>query len=308
MKEVLGVSLGSSETDFDATVELLGETVHIRRQGTDGDLKRYVQLLEENDGKVDAIGFGGFDIWLWCRGRRYAWREPKQFLQKVKHTPVLDGSGLKNSLERSTIYWLQEKGVADFRHSNTMLVCAVDRFGMAEAIWEQGGKVVYGDLMFSLGIPIPLRSLRAVQAVARVALPVIVQMPIHWMYPTGSKERKIVPKFPKYYAWADIICGDNKYIRRHMPDDLSGKVVVTNTTTTKDQDLYRARGVKLLVTTTPSLGGRSPGTNIFEAALVAAMGKDPATLTVADYEDALARIGWVPTVHDLTAPAEGTPA
>jgi len=66
--------------------------------------------------------------------------------------------------------------------------------------------------------------------------------------------------------------------------------------------------VKLLVTTTPSLGGRSPGTNIFEAALVAAIGKDPATLTIADYEDALTRIGWEPTVHDLSAPAEGTPA
>jgi len=193
MKEVLGISLGASETDFEATVELLGESVHIRRQGTDGDLKRYVQLLEENDGKVDAIGFGGFDIWLWCRGRKYAWREPKRLLQKVQHTPVLDGSGLKNSLERSTICWLQEKGLADFRHSNTMLVCAVDRFGMAEAIWEQGGKVIYGDLLFGLGIPIPIRSLGTLRIVARLALPVIVQMPIHWMYPTGSKERKIVP-------------------------------------------------------------------------------------------------------------------
>jgi len=245
---------------------------------------------------------------LWCRGRRYAWREPRQFLRKVKHTPVLDGSGLKNSLERSTVYYLQEKGLADFRRSNTLLVCAVDRFGMAEAIWEQGGKVIYGDLMFSLGLPIPLRSLGALQAIARAALPIIVQLPIDWLYPTGSKQKQIVPKFGKHYAWADILCGDNHFIRRHMPDDLTGKIIVTNTTTAKDVDLYRARGVKLLVTTTPSLGGRSPGTNIFEAALVAAMGKDPATLTIADYEDALARIGWQPTVHDLSAPAEGTPA
>ena len=307
MKEVLGISLGDSERDFEATVEWLGETVHIRRQGTDGDLRRYVELLEANDGKVDAIGFGGFDLWLWCSGRKYAWREPKHFLHKMKHTPVLDGSGLKNSLERSTIYYLQEKGLADFKHSNTMLVCAVDRFGMAEAIWEQGGKVVYGDLMFGPGIPIPIRSLGGLRVLARIALPIVVQLPIDWLYPTGSKQKQIVPKHRKYYAWADIICGDNHFIRRYMPEQLTGKIIVTNTTTTKDVELFRARGVRLLVTTTPSLGGRSPGTNIFEAAIVAALGKDPATLTIADYEDALQRIGWEPTLTDLTVPAEGTP-
>ncbi len=302
-KEVLGVSLGDSERDFEATVELLGETVHIRRQGTDGDLQRYTELLEANDGKVDAIGFGGFDIWLWCSGRRYAWREPKQFLHRVKQTPVLDGSGLKNSLERSTIRYLQERGVVDFRHSNTLLVCAVDRFGMAEAIWEQGGPVIYGDLMFALGIPIPLRSLPVLRLVARAALPLVMQMPIKWLYPTGSKQRTVVPKFGRYYAWADTLCGDNHYIRRHMPDDLTGKTIVTNTTTPRDVDLYRARGAERLVTTTPSLGGRSPGTNVYEAAVVAALGRNPAELTIADYEDALKRIGWEPTVTDLATSA-----
>ena len=111
MKEVLGLSLGDSATDFDATVELLGEHVHLRRVGTDGDLARYVQLLEEYDGKVDAIGFGGFDVWLWSAGHRYAWREPKGLLAKVKQTPVVDGSGLKNSLERATIHYLQDRGI-----------------------------------------------------------------------------------------------------------------------------------------------------------------------------------------------------
>lgn len=304
-KEVLGVSLGDSGRDFEAIVELLGQTVHIRRVGTDGDLKRYAQILEEHDGKVDAIGFGGFDLWLWCGERRYEWREPSRLRQRVKRTPVLDGSGLKNSLERSTIYYLQERGIVDFRESNTLLVCAVDRFGMAEAIWEQGGQVIYGDLMFGLGIPIPIRSLRTLRALARVALPLIVQFPIKWMYPTGSKQREIVPRFRKYYAWADIICGDNHFIRRHMPEDLTGKTIVTNTTTPADVDLYRMRNARLLVTTTPSLGGRSPGTNVFEAAIVAALGRDPATITTADYDKALDEIGWEPTITYLHNVATG---
>ncbi len=309
MKEVLGVSLGDSERDFEATAELLGEQVHIRRLGTDGDLDRYVQVLEENDGKVDAFGFGGFDIWLWSAGRKYTWREPKRFLHRVKKTPVLDGSGLKNSLERATIAWLQEKGVVDFRKANTLVVCAVDRFGMGEAVAEQGGPVIFGDLMFGLGIPIPIRSIGTLRIVARIALPLIVQLPIDWLYPTGEKQREIVPKFGKYYAWADAICGDAHFIRRYMPDDLAGKTIVTNTTTKKDVELFGERGVRRLVTTTPSLGGRSPGTNIFEAAIVAALGKDAGSITAEDYQAALKAIEWEPTITELTQPPaeKGTP-
>lgn len=297
-KSVLGISLGDPDRDYNYTAELLGETIHIIRLGIGDDLKEYKRLLRVNDGKYDAFGLGGLDRFLVCDGRKYALRETKQLLQNVKSTPVLDGSGLKNTLERSTIQYLQERGIVDFGHSNTMLVCAVDRFGMAEAIWEQGGPVIYGDLMFSMGIPIPIQTLSGLQAMARVALPLAVQMPIKWLYPTGDKQKSIVPKFEKQYAWADVLCGDCHYIRRHMPRNLAGKTIITNTTTAKDTELFRERGVEMLVTTTPKLGNRTPGTNVYEAAIVAAIGAS-AELTAAEYENALARIGWKPSICEL---------
>ncbi len=58
-----------------------------------------------------------------------------------------------------------------------------------------------------------------------------------------------------------------------MPDNLKGKVIVTNTTTPDDVEAFRKAGVKYLVTTTPVLDGRSFGTNMMEAALVAVSGK-----------------------------------
>jgi hypothetical protein len=51
-------------------------------------------------------------------------------------------------------------------------------------------------------------------------------------------------------------------------------MIVTNTTTPDDVAFLKERGVKYLVTTTPVLDGRSFGTNMFEAALVAAAGKN----------------------------------
>jgi hypothetical protein len=61
-----------------------------------------------------------------------------------------------------------------------------------------------------------------------------------------------------------------------MPDELPGKVVVTNTTTEADVELLKKAGVKYLVTSTPVLEGRSFGTNMMEAALVAASGRKAA--------------------------------
>jgi hypothetical protein len=67
--------------------------------------------------------------------------------------------------------------------------------------------------------------------------------------------------------------GDCHYIYRYMPDDMRGKVVVTNTTTPEDVAMFRACGVRILVTTTPVLEGRSFGTNMMEAAIIAATGR-----------------------------------
>jgi hypothetical protein len=57
-----------------------------------------------------------------------------------------------------------------------------------------------------------------------------------------------------------------------MPDSLPGKVIVTNTTTQRDVSLFREAGVKYLLTTTPVFDGRSFGTNMMEAALLAVSG------------------------------------
>ncbi|HSQ16275.1 MAG TPA: hypothetical protein VLM83_01140, partial [Anaerolineales bacterium] len=86
--------------------------------------------------------------------------------------------------------------------------------------------------------------------------------------------------------------------KRHMPDHLEGKVVVTNTTTPEDVELFRQVGIRYLVTTTPVLQGRSFGTNMMEAALVAVSGKGR-KLTYAEYEQLLDQLGFEPQVQDL---------
>jgi hypothetical protein len=86
-----------------------------------------------------------------------------------------------------------------------------------------------------------------------------------------------------------------------MPDRLDGKVVLTNTLTGRDVEELRSRGVAQLVSTTPDFGGRSFGTNVVEAALIALLGKTWSDVTPEDYVSLLGRLALRPRVIDLAA-------
>jgi hypothetical protein len=88
-------------------------------------------------------------------------------------------------------------------------------------------------------------------------------------------------------------------MRQFMPDRMDGKMVLTNTLTAHDIDELRARGITSLVTTTPDFGGRSFGTNVVEAALIALLGKAWSDVTDDDYLRTLEALQLRPRVIDL---------
>lgn len=294
MKRVVSVSLGSSKRDKTETIRLLGEEVEVSRQGTDGDLKRFAARFRELDGKVDALGIGGADLYLVAGDRRYTFRQIAGIVRGLR-TSVVDGSGLKNTLEREAILRLQREGTVDFRTSRTLLVSSVDRFGMAEALAEIGGPVVYGDLLYGLGLPFPVRSYGTVKVLAALLLPVLSQLPIQWLYPTGAKQEARTPKHTRYFEEANVIAGDWHFIRRFAPERLPAKTILTQTLRAADFEMLRQAGVARAILTTPEIGGESFATNVMEAALTAvAPGKNLA--------DLVREAGWGPTVKDLAVP------
>lgn len=298
MKRVVSVSLGSTQRDHACEIELLGERVSIARIGTDGDMARARALLQELDGQVDALGLGGIDLYLAAGEKRYEIRDAARLARVVRRTPVVDGSGLKNTLERIAVRYLQEELGLALAGRKALLVSATDRFGLAEALAEAGAGLICGDLVFALGIPIPLRSLRSLRRLAAILLPVLTRLPFTMLYPTGKKQDASRPRHGRLFAEADLIAGDYLFIKKNMPPDLTGKIVLTNTVTSGDLGELRRRGASILVTTTPEYAGRSFGTNVIEALIVAMAGRGRA-LTAAEYREWLARLEIKPRVVRL---------
>ncbi len=301
MKKVVSVSLGSSARDHRADVTLLGEAFEISREGTDGKLDVAISKVRALDGHVDAIGLGGIDVYLYAGRHRYALRDGVRLLEAAKITPVVDGSGLKNTLEREAVRYVREELGIDLRGRKVLMVSALDRFGMAQALVDAGADVLFGDFIFALDKDLPVRDLATFEQMAEKYLPDACKLPFQFFYPTGKKQdRPPEPKYPQYYAQADIIAGDFHFMRQFMPDRLDEKIVLTNTVTARDVEELAARGVATLITTTPDFGGRSFGTNVIEAALLALLGKTWSEVTAQDYEGILRELAVKPHVLRLS--------
>ncbi|PYE55220.1 quinate 5-dehydrogenase [Deinococcus yavapaiensis] len=296
-KHVVSVSIGSSKRDAREETEVLGQKFVLERLGTDGDMRKAGDLLGALDGRVDAFGLGGTDLYIVAGDRRYTFRDIAKLAANARTTPLLDGSGLKHTLEREAIRLLDP--VVGWKGRRTLMVNAVDRFGMAEALSEAGARVMFGDLVFGLGIPIPIRSLDTLRRTAYLSLPVITRLPFQWFYPTGEKQEKTVQGAgTKYYDEADVIAGDFLYIRRYAPSRLDGKTILTNTTTKQDVEWARGAGAARLITTTPRIGGRSFGTNVMEAFFVALSGEGR-PLTEDEYLRYIHLVGFKPEITEL---------
>ncbi len=303
MKKILSISIGSPTRDHTTEVEFLGQHLQLSRQGTNGDLKKAIELYKQYDGKVDAFGIGGAEFFLQVGERRYYFRDIKKMRKAIKISKAGDGNSIKGILARRAFIALEEhlnKEGKTLKGMKALKTNAVDRYQMAEAMVDAGLDTVFGDFYFTLGIPYLARSLKEVRLLAAILLPVITQLPYMWFYPLGAQqEAEPVNKYPKIYADADVIAGDFLQIRHYLPPDMSGKIIVTNTTTAANVELLQKRGVKILVTTTPRLEGRSFGTNVMEATLRALIDKPDDKITRADFVDIIERIPLEPNIEVL---------
>jgi hypothetical protein len=244
------------------------------------------------DGDVDVFGMGGIDLYLYGKNnKKYVLKSALPIAEAARKTPIVDGSGLKNTLERNVVRYINDQCGITLKGKNVLLVCAMDRFGMAEAFCEMDCRMVFGDVMFALGLPFPIRKLTNLHKVADVLFPIVSLIPFEYLYPTGSKQHRIIRRFESYYNEADIIAGDFLYIKKYMPENMGNKIIVTNTITVDDFAMLKKRGIKALFTSTPEFDGRSFGTNVLEALLVSISGKKPNEMTPQIYQDLITKFG-----------------
>lgn len=264
-------------------------------------MDKAVSRIEELDGQVAAFGLGGIDLFLHAAGRDYHFRDAQRFARAARKTPIVDGSGLKGAVEADVVRFMAQDLGLSLAGKRVLLTSAVDRWGMAEGFYAAGCRMTCGDMLYALGVPVMLRKKQTLEAFVHVLAPVATKLPFSWLYPSEADHTTEIDSDSRHaalYRDADIIAGDFKYVQKWMPEDMQGRWVVTNTTTAQDVEFLRDRGVELLVTSTPRLNGRSFGTNVIEATMVALEGAS-SPLQPGRYMGLLKSSGFTPDVQWL---------
>ncbi|WP_027717558.1 hypothetical protein [Desulfovirgula thermocuniculi] len=300
MLHVVSVSLGSTARDHRAEIVLLGRKILVERRGTDGSLRRAARLLRELDGRVDAISLGGIDLYLFAGPRRYTFKDALRLAGAVRHTPLVDGSGIKETWEPHVVELARQEIGLPQEGQKVLLASALDRWPLAEAFARAGCRLMIGDALFALGLPLVFSSLDSFATVARVFLPFFCRLPIALLYPTGKRQEKSRPRFAALYRQADILAGDFHFLRRYLPQDLGGKAVFTSTLTRQDVEELAQRGVRWLVTFAPEMEGRWFGANVLEAICTALLkSRGVKEIKPSLYRPLLAEAGLAPGIYRL---------
>ena len=90
-EQALGTTLDSIHKRFgDGAIMKLGDASHLN-----------VEVIPTGSLSLDiALGVGGVDLYIRLEGREYPLRAALKLVQDVHQTPVVDGRGLKHTLER----------------------------------------------------------------------------------------------------------------------------------------------------------------------------------------------------------------
>jgi len=298
MKRTVSISLGSPSRDKRVIVDLNGVQISVERIGTGGDAQAARRLFTELDGQADVLTIGGIDLYVRLEGRDYPIRAGLKLVQDVQRSVVVDGRMLKFALE-GRIFELAEPLLGGQPHFDCAFIpFGADRIGMIDSVSRVADRVIIGDLMFMFGLPIPVRGLNQFKFIARLLLPLAGYLPISVLFPPGARDEDDNPKYERYWLEADLIAGDMHYIRKYSPLNLSGKTVITNTTTEDNIQLLRQRGVQRVLTTTPVYEGRSFGVNMIEGLLTAYSGVNR-QLTIPELNALIDEVDLRPTLQIL---------
>lgn len=303
IKKVVGVSLGASSRDHSVIVDVLGEKIEATRYGCDGDMELLKKRLIEADQDPDvaAIGLGGVAIGFRAADKYYVFPEIERIVRVVKNTPVLDGGGLKQAVEGRVVPFMENDLDLPIKGVKALQMCSIDRWGLAVAFEEAGAINTFGDLLYALDLKIMIRSMKNMRRLVKAILPVARLLPFSVVYDSAADAHSASKRdeyTDKLYADNKYLVGDYKYVIKYLPEDISGKIVVTNTTTLDDIELLRSHGAEMVIASTPAFNGRTFGTNILEALLVAYKGaREP--LSFDEYFELIAEAKFYPAVYDF---------
>jgi predicted amino acid dehydrogenase len=305
MKKVIVIQL--SEGTHKDVVEILGQQVEIHQIGCGGDPDRARQIIMAQDGQASAIALEGMPAYLELGSARVAHEAGTRLAEVAGKTPIVDGSGIRDGLERWGVILADRAQPGIFSQKRILMVPGLNHNGLAGSLARRGSAIRYADPTVYFALP-ALPGIGTRQTLGQAAPRTLNQLrdaPFRRLRPQPGVPG--VTRADAPFEWADLLAGDIGAIRRYSPPDLRHKIVVVESATEEDAAALQERGAAILITLMPALCGNgalgSWSAAVVEAVLVALRPDPAAPLSEDTYLNLMADIEWQPQIRYLQ-PAE----
>ncbi len=296
MKQIISISLGSSSDDYEFECEFLDQQFRVKRIGTDGDVDKASNLLQEWDYKADAFGLGSVKFPYTTDSKSMLKKVTDQvykvegYIDKVKRlgskntSPVTTGNRLRNVAFEWAIRHIQFKLGQYFTNSRVFFVSGMYNYRIARVLSEFTENLTFADPVLENGVPKFLGSMKdldlystGVHAVLkwvpskRFASSAMVLRDWNQYILRKAMQRASIIVVPYYNFF--------QYLENCGVEELGGKTVITTTAYDDRIAFLKDRGVDVVIDTTPKILERVVGVNVLEAMIIAALNKPQDELT-----------------------------
>ena len=293
MKQVVGVSLGARGQDFEFRTRLLGEPLHVRRLGTDGDVAEAGRLLGQWDLRAAALGLGlARDTGSLADGAQER-RRATRLRTKVRHAAFSDGARLADICLERAVRHAQATLGHYFDNARVLFFSGTAHRKLALSMAEYTPNMHFADPVLQLGSPKLLNSLDALDLyaggmhyVADWVPPRLVSAPLLAQWAQHVLRRAV--------RHASVVVAPVHALDAMGLEELAGKTIVTHTVNDARLDAFKDKGVHLVIDGAPRMHGHAIDPSLLDAMLLAASGRLSGELLDDDYLEILGAEGMQP--------------
>jgi predicted amino acid dehydrogenase len=268
MKEIIKLSFGSSCDNFDDEIEMNGHKIHIRGIGVDYDFDLALRIVKKYAQECDAFALSGFILDIKQNNKTHVHHTVKAIREAAGDTPVLDG----NMLRKAAFPWALKKFIDQEKHflSNKTVAfyTGLVQWNILPFFQEYDCKLVFGDLFFSMGIPLSIVGIKGLDTFLKINAPVLTRLRLKKKVKRDFSSMETKSIGMKSFLAADIFFITESQLKFTELNDLNGKTVIIDRLSAENEHkLYKAKAKRVL-TLFPSYANLPQlSTSIIEAVL-----------------------------------------
>jgi len=286
MKTVIGISLGSRRQDFEFRTQFLGETMKVRRIGTQGNLREAARLVRHWNDRADAIGLGLVKDGEKLGGRRGHDADATWLRNLATQVPVSRGAQLADIYLEWAVRHAQSTLGHYFDNARVLFFSGISHQKVAMSMAEHTPNLQFADALLQLGVPKLLTSLDALGLYAAGAHQVAQWKPPRKLR-LGLLDQWSHHVLRRAMAKATVVVAPVHELDGFGLEELAGKTLITTTVNDERMQHFKDCGVHLVIDGAPLLQGHVVDPALLDAMILAATGKVPGELQDDDYLEIL---------------------